>query len=423
MTHLLILPIHTLLTCQPHATLSTQLFMASPDPARFLTSFAQALSTMVLYGDGHPARERAVDASYGQLRDLQAASPWPQFSFLGAEVLFGQRVLRELKEWDWSARLAHAGVQRLEFADDVTREDYEAFLEEVLARLTLSAIDTSTARPARPTGIKFGAIGVRGMTDALAADAGALPTATISYTLREEAETVRWVHREVQEHGQIPLLEAESVVRSLSVAMHADSEIVIPLVQLKEFDQYTTTHSLNVAVLSMALAEFIGLGPRDVRAFGTAGLLHDLGKVRIPKDILNKPGKLSDAEWQVMRRHPTDGAKLIIESDRNLDLASVVAYEHHMMLNGGGYPCTHFHRDCHHASKLVHICDVYDALRTNRPYRDAWEAERVIAHIQAGAGPDFDPELVKAFATMMRQWERRLAVVDEKTAVGQGLGE
>lgn len=383
------------------------------DPARFLNAFAQSLSTMALYGDGHPARERAVDASYQQLRDLQAASPRPQFSFLGAEVLFGQRVLRELKAWDWSARLANAGVQRLEFADGVTREDYEAFLDEVLARLTLSAIDSSTARPTRPTGIKFGAIGVRGMTDALAPDAAALPTATISYTLREEAETVRWVHGEVQQHGRIPLLEAESVVRSLSVAMHADSAIVIPLVQLKEFDQYTTTHSLNVAVLSMALAEFLGLGPRDVRAYGVAGLLHDLGKVRIPKDILNKPGKLTDEEWQVMRRHPTDGAKLIIESDRNLDLASVVAYEHHRMLDGGGYPCPHFHRDCHHASRLVHICDVYDALRTNRPYRDAWDAERVLTHIEKGAGPDFDASLVQAFVTMMRQWEPREAAVDD----------
>jgi putative nucleotidyltransferase with HDIG domain len=207
---------------------------------------------------------------------------------------------------------------------------------------------------------------------------------------------------------------------SLSVAMHADSEIVIPLVQLKEFDQYTTTHSLNVSVLAMALAEFIGLGAADVRAFGVAGLLHDLGKVRIPKDILTKPGKLSDSEWEVMRRHPVDGAKIIIQSDRQLDLAAVVAYEHHVMLNGGGYPCMHYERDCHHASKLVHICDVYDALRTNRPYRDAWSAEATLSHIEAKAGTEFDPELVRNFSGMMRKFEGRVAVVDEATSVLTG---
>ena len=79
------------------------------------------------------------------------------------------------------------------------------------------------------------------------------------------------------------LLEAESVVRSLSLAMHGDKNIVIPLLQLKEFDQYTTTHSLNVSVLTMALAEWMGMGAKEVQAFGVAGLLHDLGKVRIPR--------------------------------------------------------------------------------------------------------------------------------------------
>jgi putative nucleotidyltransferase with HDIG domain len=241
-----------------------------------------------------------------------------------------------------------------------------------------------------------------------------LPTATIQYSLGEEADTIRWLHDEVQMNGELPLIEAESVVRSLSVAMHGDRDIVIPLLQLKEFDQYTTTHSLNVSVLAMALAEFIGLGPKDVRGFGVAGLLHDLGKVRIPLEVLTKPGKLTDEEWTIMRRHPSDGARIIYESDRQLDLASAVAYEHHIMINGGGYPTRHFRRDCHKASRLVHICDVYDALRTRRPYREAWDSERVLANIQSGAGPDFDHELATAFIQMMRQWERRVAVVDDK---------
>ena len=127
-------------------------------------------------------------------------------------------------------------------------------------------------------------------------------------------------------------------VRSLAVAMHGDSQMVLPLVQMKEFDQYTTTHSLNVSVLTMALAEHVKLPATDVRAFGVAGLLHDLGKVRIPKEILSKPGRLSEAEREIMQRHPVDGARLIVSSDKNLDLAAVVAYEHHIMIDGGGYP-------------------------------------------------------------------------------------
>jgi putative two-component system response regulator len=114
-----------------------------------------------------------------------------------------------------------------------------------------------------------------------------------------------------------------------------------------------------------------------------------------------------------------DGAKIIYESDRQLDLASAVAYEHHIMINGGGYPHRHFQRDCHQASKLVHICDVYDALRTTRPYREAWEADRILAQLDKGMGWDFDADLTKAFIQMMNLWEPRLAVVDDKTPLPQ----
>ena len=379
------------------------------EAVKFLTTFAQALATMALYAEGHPARARGIEQAYERLQLLQETDPKPRFSFLGQDVVYGELPLRELGDWDWGARLANAGVQRLEFQRGTTREEFELFLEEVLARLTLQAIDSTTRSPERRSTIKFGAIGVKGADE----PALVLPAATTSftYTLGEEAETVAWMHREVQESGELPLFEAESVVRSLSLAMHGDRSVVLPLLQLKEFDQYTTTHSLNVSVLTMALAEWMGMGPSDVRAFGVAGLLHDLGKVRIPKDVLTKPGKLTDEEWVIMRRHPVDGAKIIYESDHDLDLAAAVAYEHHIMINGQGYPRRHFERGVHAASKLVHVCDVYDALRTNRPYREAWEPERVLKQIEQGAGPDFDLEAATAFIGMMRQWEAREAVL------------
>ena len=388
------------------------------EPARFLAAFAQALSTMALYGDGHPAREKAIDNAFEQLQSLQDHDPSARFSFLGAEVIYGERALRELREWEWGGRLAAAGIQRIELQPGVTREEYETFLGDIMARLTASDVDTTEQRQTRPSNIRFGAVGVRGASG-LKAPSEALPTATITYTLGEEADAVRWLHGEVEQRGELPLVEAEAVVRSLSVAMHGESQVVIPLLELKEFDQYTTTHSMNVSVLAMALAEFMGLGKRDVRAYGVAGLLHDLGKVRIPREILVKPGRLTPEERAIMNRHPADGARIIFASDKQLDLAAVVAYEHHIMLNGGGYPCLHYGRDCHRASRLVHVCDVYDALRTRRPYRDAWESERALEYIESRAGTEFDPDVARAFCSMMRQLDRRLVVVDETTPVQQ----
>jgi len=385
------------------------------DPIRFLNAFAHAASIMNLYPQGHPARERAVDEAYQALDALTADGPMPTFTFLEEEVVFGRDHLRELKAWEWGRRLAHAGIQRLEVERRVSRDEFDGFLQEVLARVGTGPTETAENRQMRSLGIRFGAVGLHGPADS-DQPALALPTTTLDLTLGEEADTLRWLQREVQHNGAVPMLEAEAVVRSLSVAMHGDRRIVLPLLQLKAFDQYTTTHSLNVSVLAMGLAEAMGCGARDVRAFGVAGLLHDIGKVRIPIEVLTKPGKLTDDEIRIMRAHPVDGARLLVQSDGELEMAAVVAYEHHIMLDGGGYPHTHFRRECTLASRLVHVCDVYDALRTNRPYRDAWSSERTIEYLKERAGSEFDPAVVRAFVGMLQEGEARVRVLEDDRA-------
>jgi cyclic di-GMP phosphodiesterase len=181
--------------------------------------------------------------------------------------------------------------------------------------------------------------------------------------------------------------------------------------QLKEFDQYTTTHSLNVSVLAMALSESMGCRPREVRAMGVAGLLHDIGKIRIPIEVLTKPGRFTEEERRLMNRHPVDGARIILQGDQDLDMAATVAYEHHIMLNGNGYPSFHYRRECVMASRLVHVCDVYDALITTRPYRDAWPHAQAMTYLDERAGIEFDPKIVHAFVRMMQEGNAQVQVL------------
>lgn len=383
------------------------------DPIRFLQAFAHAASIMSLYPPGHPARERAVDEAYQALEALITEAVLPTFTFLEEEVVFGREPLRELKAWEWGRRLAQAGIQRMEVRRRVSRDEFDGFLEEVLARVADEPTSTAANREMRDLGIRFGAVGLQGPSDS---DTAALPTTTLELTLGEEADTLRWLQYEAQHRGTVPMLEAEAVVRSLSVAMHGDRRIVLPLLQLKAFDQYTTTHSLNVAVLAMGLSEALGCSAHDVRAFGVAGLLHDIGKIRIPIEVLTKPGRLTDDELRTMRAHPVDGARLLLQSDGDLEVAAVVAYEHHIMLDGGGYPHTHFRRECTLASRLVHVCDVFDALRTNRPYRDAWPAAQTLEYLKNRAGTEFDPAIVTAFVGMLEAGEARVHVLDDDRA-------
>jgi HD-GYP domain-containing protein (c-di-GMP phosphodiesterase class II) len=379
------------------------------DAVRFLTAFGQALSATGLYRPGHPARERALDQAWTQLEALQKQDPGPTFSFLEEEVLYRQSVIREFKAWDWARRLARAGIQRVEFDKEVTREDLSEFLGEVHRRFSSGEPDTSEARQMRRPSIRFGTVSIRGASADVAVEVA--ESTAVPYTLDDEIETVAWIHGEVEQTESLPLAEANAVVRSLSLAMHSQNRMLLPLLQLKNYDQYTTTHATNVAVLCMALAEYIGLSARDVREFGVAGLLHDLGKVRVPKDILVKPGALTEQELAVLRRHPVDGARLIIAREKKLDLAATVAYEHHIMLNGHGYPRFRYQRDTHFASRLVHVCDVFDALCTARPYRDAWATEMALAYMEERGGVDFDPALAEAFTGMMRQWANQRIVM------------
>src|SRR5919112_1343030 len=309
------------------------------DPVRFLSAFSQALSTVGLYGDQHPATARSIATAFERLSELQSSTGHLRFTFLAGEVLYGSETISELEGWEWSTRFINAGIERLEFTDSVTLEQLERFLTQLAVQLGIRKGSSSELWQMGQSGIRFGLVTL-GTTHSRPAE-GQLPVVTLSYSLREEKETIDWLHQEIQGGAKLPIVEADAVVRSLSIAMHAEQAMVLPLLQLKEFDQYTTTHSMNVAVLAMALGEYLELGGTTVRALGVAGLLHDLGKVCIPRDILIKPGKLTDSERLVIREHPIVGARMLLASAEPMELAAVVAYEHHVMLDGGGYPALH----------------------------------------------------------------------------------
>lgn len=389
-------------------------------PAAFMVSLAQCLSTMSLYSRGHPARERVVDASFARLLGLLSNIQYAEFSILGTGIVYEGRVLEDLRAWDWGPRLAAAGIERLEIDADVTRDGWETALEDMWKQVNGQAATTSESRQMAATAVRFGSLRVMGGNAAAAAaaaaaggagaadaDAGtaapptdAEPVLTVS--LDDEVATVNWIHEEALRAEQLPMAEVEAVVGSLALAMHSERKLLLPLLMLKDFDEYTTTHASNVAVLSMGLAEALGCSRADIRAFGVAGLLHDIGKVRVPREILTKPGRLTDEERAVMATHPEQGARILLEREKGLQMAAVVAYEHHVCIDGSGYPLFQFGRGCHYASRIVHVCDIYDALSTNRPYRKPWHSEQALQYLEERAGSEVEPAINHAFAAMVR---------------------
>jgi putative nucleotidyltransferase with HDIG domain len=244
------------------------------------------------------------------------------------------------------------------------------------------------------------------------ADEVALP-----FGLDEEAGAVTWMYEQVSGADKVPLVEADAVVRSLTVAMKGSSAMISPLLRLKASDPYNAIHSINVAVLTMALAEFLGLGSRDVHEFGMAALLHDLGMARIPRDLLLKPIELTVEERTVIERHTMEGARIILSSDRRQELAACVAYEHHLRPDGSGYPNRLFRRPTHYASKLVRVCSVYNALRIERAHRQPYPPGRALVFIDERAGREFETDIATSFTQMMRRLEPQITEVDRDTRI------
>lgn len=172
---------------------------------------------------------------------------------------------------------------------------------------------------------------------------------------------------------------------------------IVPLAVLRSHDDYTVTHVANVSILAMALSEVLGLAQETVRAIGTAALLHDIGKLDVPADVLNAKGKLTDRKLAQIRRHPEEGARILAETPGATPLAVIVAYEHHVQFDGGGYPSVQRGWKMNLASAVTQVADVYDALRSHRPYRAGLPHDRIAEVMHRDAGTVFHPELVKVF--------------------------
>src|SRR5204862_6020503 len=194
---------------------------------------------------------------------------------------------------------------------------------------------------------------------------------------------------------------ALQTVEGLADAVTQNRTALMALTAMRNYDNYTFTHMVNVSILTMAQARAIGIDGKLLREFGMSALMHDIGKVRTPKEILNKPDKLTDEEFVIMRRHVVDGAEILRRTPEMPILAPVVAFEHHLRLDGSGYPFTVKRDSMNLGSMLCAISDVYDAMRSQRVYQQAYPTERIVAVLKRNEGSQLDPNLVRRFVQLL----------------------
>jgi HD-GYP domain-containing protein (c-di-GMP phosphodiesterase class II) len=330
-----------------------------------LDYFLHALGALFRMRRIYPPGTKQVIQSARQAAQKLAAWGQPiRITFLGNDTIVGDRRI-ETTPMSYRAlfqTLQQLGFESVQIEADATEDDLTTWIETVVSKERI---------PYHSSKIVTGSLKL----ERKVAPNSVLTRAVTGYLgfLAEAQEVLS----DLESRKSEGLVRAREVVCAIVARLAVGRELFEPIREMKNFDDYTFTHALNVCVLSSALARALRLSEEMVNAIAMAALCHDLGKKEVPKEILNRNGPLEPKEWLLMERHPSFGARLLLEIpgvESAHPLLPVVAYQHHMGANQSGYPKVQEHlpqHTLHYASLLVAVADVYDALRTVRPYRRA----------------------------------------------------
>jgi putative nucleotidyltransferase with HDIG domain len=239
----------------------------------------------------------------------------------------------------------------------------------------------------------------------------------------ESKAAVVSMFEEVRMGNAVDVGGARQLVEDIADSVSRNPGAIISLARLKTADDYTYMHSVAVCAMMVALAKQLELDEAQTRACGMAGLLHDLGKVAMPTAVLNKPGKLTDSEFDIIKTHPTEGYKMLKASPGGDAVSLDVVLHHHEKIDGSGYPERLKGDQISLYAKMGAVCDVYDAITSNRPYKTGWDPAESLRKMAEWKG-HFDPKVFQAFVksmgiypvgSLVRLSSGRIGVVIEQT--------
>jgi putative nucleotidyltransferase with HDIG domain len=370
----------------------------------FLKRLAAALRGAQLYSPVHPLVRKAFDALYESVTALLDDQPSLAVGIIGNEIIVGDAPMKGAEAMsEMIRRLKSLGIERIVFERGVTAEELQTLATTIAHPERKPGESAPGVEPADPMAafntlihIRVGRIQTEKKEEEKAAD-----IATIRKMYSEATNLASSVWEMAKTEGVPDPKAARALVDSLAQAVSANRTALIALTALKNYDNYTFTHMVNVSILTMSQARALGMEGQPLRELGLAALMHDIGKVRTPSEILNKPEKLTDAEFEIMRMHVVDGAEILRRTPEMPAVAPVIAFEHHLRIDGTGYPFGVKRPTLNIGTQLCGIADVYDAMRSQRAYQQAFPSDRILEVLRRNDGHQFDQNLVRRFTQLL----------------------
>ena len=353
---------------------------------------AAALRAAQLYAAGHPLVARSVGALTETMTLTLGNMPSVTIGIVGDDLVVGDYPIPRAAETmgELMRRLKQSGIERIVIQRGVDSDQIERLVASVASG------DTGKGGPlGKLSHVRVGRIEVEEKIEGV----GDMATFQRLYSEASDVAGVLWESASIE--GKPDADAARNLVDSLAQAVSQNRTALLALTALKNYDNYTFTHMVNVSILTMGQARALGIDGRLLREFGLSALMHDIGKVRTPKEVLNKPDKLTDEEFVIMRRHTVDGAEILRRTPEMPILAPVVAFEHHLRLDGTGYPFGVKRQSLNLGTMLCSISDIYDAMRSQRAYQQAFPTDRILAVLKRNDGTQFDQHLVRRFVQLI----------------------
>jgi HD-GYP domain-containing protein (c-di-GMP phosphodiesterase class II) len=360
-----------------------------------------AATNMGLYSAGHPQVGRYVERSHAALTGVLQARPEVTIMLIGNDLVAENRPLPTDSAYVESLIriLRRKGVERVTFAAGLSRAELQAFILDLASPEAASIRSSGSVKlgkvelRARQSGEQHGWVGddtPAGVLEELAALTAA------------ELDELKDLYLRVKRHKQIDVRSVDEMVKRFIKGFREEADPLRLLASLKSSHEYTFTHVVNVGILTMAQAESLGFPGEHLHQIGVASFLHDIGKLFVPEEILNKKGKLSQEERSVIETHTVKGARYLMGTEGIPKLAVLASLEHHLKFDGSGYPSIKGGWTPNIASQMIAIADVFDAMRSRRAYQEPQPLSRIEAVLKDGAGKAFNPALVDNFFRLIR---------------------